>query len=128
MIGRNLQNFILFYSEFDENNSEEMEEELRHAGINPEKSKGIILQQLKKARAELKIEKGRTIIEKYREKIKQIVPGKRESIKTFNELAIEFRKLGRNLNSEDLKKLNEETEKLEILRGIIEDEEKEMNG
>ncbi len=128
MIGRNLQNFILFFSEYNEDNTEEMEKELTHAGINPERSKNIVLQQLKKARAELKIEKGKAIIEKYREKLKNIVAGQSVSANTINELAFEYRKLSRNLDREDLEQLNEEVEKLKILSGIINDEEKEMNG
>jgi uncharacterized membrane-anchored protein YhcB (DUF1043 family) len=128
VIGRNLQNFILFFSEFNEENVEEMEEELLQAGINSEKSKGIILQQLKKAKAELKIERGKAIIEKYQEKLKNIAARQSVSANTINELAFEYRKLSRNLDREDLEQLNEEIEKLKILSSIINDEEKEMNG
>jgi hypothetical protein len=117
-----LHNFMLFLFDIQEEDIGDIEEELNEAGIDAEKSQKDIMQQIKKARAELKVEKGKRVFEKYMEGVKNIIPGEKKDVSMINELALEFRKLEKNLEENDITEIMDEAEKMEILKKIIEEE------
>jgi hypothetical protein len=120
-----LHNFMLFLFDIQEEDIGDIEEELNEAGIDAEKSQKDIMQQIKKARAELKVEKGKRVFEKYMEGVKNIIPGEKKDVSMINELALEFRKLEKNLEGNDITEIMDEAEKMEILKKIIEEEKGE---
>ena len=120
-----LHNFMLFLFDKQEEDIEYIEEELNEAGIDAEKSQKDIMQQIKKARAELKVEKGKRVFEKYMEGVKNIIPGEKKDVSMINELALEFRKLEKILEGNDITEIMDEAEKMEILKKIIEEEKGE---
>ena len=120
-----LHNFMLFLFDIQEEDIGDIEKELNEAGIDAEKSQKDIMQQIKKARAELKVEKGKRVFEKYMEGVKNIIPGEKKDVSMINELALEFRKLEKILEGNDITEIMDEAEKMEILKKIIEEEKGE---
>jgi hypothetical protein len=103
--------------------AEEIEKELYNAGIDPVRSQEMIFEKIKKAKAEIKIERGKKRFEKYKEMVKNILPGHSSADVNINELAVEFRKLEKNLEDDDINDIKDEAEKMAILKKIIDEEE-----
>jgi len=113
-----------FYLFSDLEDKAAVDEYLNEEGIDFESFYKDLGTLIKKKKAELKIQRGKRIIEKYRDKLKKL---KNNSPGTGSgeqeKLALAFHKKHKDLSEDEVKEIIEEAKKLDIIKNIIREDE-----
>lgn len=123
MTNKRLENFSNFIFDFSDDDIQLIKEELEEAGINLDKSRDSMLQQIEKAKINLKIEKGKKLYQDFINALTGLHPN--HSTKAFSDIRLQaaFRKLEKELSPEELRELINDNKKLDILEKLINTDE-----
>jgi len=117
VMNQKTQNFLDLYFDAIDENIDDVVEELKSAGNDPEETHNKILYMIKQKKAELKIEKGKIL----KARIEELIKSKLEtpiSIVKEERYAIAARKLG-ILDSNDIQIIKKDSELLEDIGTLL---------
>lgn len=120
---KRIQNFFDLYLEAIDENIDEVVEELKNAGIDPDESRERILKMIKQKKAELKRENAKKI----RERVLKVIKENSDKIlpaSSNDKLALSYRKLGK-LDPDEEALIKKDVPLLDEIKKIISEEKDE---
>lgn len=123
MTNKKLESLSNFLSDMSYENIQSLKEELEEQGINTFQCKNAIMQQIAKAKADLKVARGTELYNKFLKQLKSFRPNNSLFSNSEVKLQAAFRKLEKELTPDELEELINDSAKLDILEKLIEEEQ-----